>query len=58
MAAVFDVKRLLKMAQRAGIGLSSGQIVTGRHNEYTIAEDVTSQAGESEIQIRDGEFRL
>jgi hypothetical protein len=39
-----------------------GKIVTGRHNEYTILPDVSSQGGESGVQAREfaqsGPFRL
>jgi hypothetical protein len=56
MGAVFDVKCLLRTGSGRGIGLVPGKIVTGRHNEYTILADVSSQAGESAIQAPDGSF--
>jgi hypothetical protein len=41
------------MAAGGASVLVPGKIVTGRQNEYTILADVSSQAGESAIQVRD-----
>src|SRR5579864_396473 len=53
MGAVFDMKRPSGTGSGRVSGSVARQVVTGRHNEYTILADVSSQAGESTIQARD-----